>query len=77
MAITWGVTYGLVGYFGGKAAANVLAQAGIAGAALLVLLVVGFLVSGPACASGVRRSEAPARRRRRPTPPAHEEAGSS
>ena len=44
--VTWGVTYGLVGYYGGKAAANVLAQAGIAGAALLVLLVVGFLIRG-------------------------------
>ena len=36
--ISWGVTYGLVGYFGGKAAANVLAEAGIVG---LVLLIVG------------------------------------
>ena len=25
--LTWGVTYGLVGYFGGKAAAHVLAEA--------------------------------------------------
>ena len=39
--ITWGVTFGLVGYFGGKAAANVLAQVGIAGAVILVLLVLG------------------------------------
>ena len=44
--LTWGVTYGLVGYYGGKAAANVLAQAGIGGAVVLVLLVVWFLVRG-------------------------------
>ena len=31
--ITWGITYGLVGYFGGKAAAHVLAQAGLVGLA--------------------------------------------
>ncbi len=36
--ISWGITYGLVGYFGGEAAANVLAEAGIVG---LVLLLVG------------------------------------
>lgn len=42
--ITWGVTYGLVGYYGGQAAAHVLAQVGIAGAVLLVLTVVGFLL---------------------------------
>jgi membrane protein DedA with SNARE-associated domain len=35
--ITWGVTYGLVGYFGGQAAANVLAQAGIVGLVLLLI----------------------------------------
>jgi membrane protein DedA with SNARE-associated domain len=39
--ITWGVTYGLVGYFGGKAAAHVLAQAGIAGLVVMVLTAVG------------------------------------
>jgi membrane protein DedA with SNARE-associated domain len=42
--ITWGVTYGLVGYYGGQAAANVLASAGIFGAVVLALLVVGGLV---------------------------------
>ncbi len=36
--ISWGIAYGLVGYFGGEAAANVLAEAGIVG---LVLLLVG------------------------------------
>ena len=36
--ITWGVTYGLVGYFGGHAAAHVLAQAGIIGLVVLLIL---------------------------------------
>ena len=39
--ITWGITFGLVGYFGGHAAANVLAQAGIIGAIVLGMVVVG------------------------------------
>jgi membrane-associated protein len=39
--ITWGVTFGLVGYFGGQAAANVLAEAGLIGAAFFVVLAVG------------------------------------
>ena len=34
-AITWAVTYGLVGYFGGKAAASVLSTVGIIGAVVL------------------------------------------
>jgi membrane protein DedA with SNARE-associated domain len=40
--ITWGVTYGLVGYYGGQAAAHVLAEAGIVG--FVVLLVVPVVV---------------------------------
>lgn len=43
-AISWGVTYGLVGYFGGQAAAHVLAQAGIVGAILFALIIVGGLI---------------------------------
>lgn len=40
---TWGVTYGLVGYFGGKAAASVLSTAGIIGAVILFVVVpAGF-----------------------------------
>jgi membrane protein DedA with SNARE-associated domain len=39
--ITWGVTFGLVGYFGGQAAANVLAEAGLIGAVFFVVLLVG------------------------------------
>jgi membrane protein DedA with SNARE-associated domain len=42
--ITWGLTFGLVGYYGGKAAGHVLAEVGIAGAAVLVLGVVGWFV---------------------------------
>ncbi|MBV8946089.1 MAG: DedA family protein [Solirubrobacterales bacterium] len=42
--ITWGITYGLVGYFGGKAAAHVLAQAGIVGLVIMVLMAVGAWV---------------------------------
>jgi membrane protein DedA with SNARE-associated domain len=41
--LTWGVTYGLVGYYGGKAAASVLSTAGIIGAVLLFVIVpAGF-----------------------------------
>ncbi len=47
--ITWGITYGLVGYYGGHAAAHVLSQVGIAGAIVLGVLIVGFL-SGSGCA---------------------------
>ena len=39
--ITWGITYGLVGYFGGKAAAHVLAQAGLIGLGVMVAMFVG------------------------------------
>jgi membrane protein DedA with SNARE-associated domain len=41
--LTWGVTYGLVGYYGGKAAASVLSTAGIIGAVILFVVVpAGF-----------------------------------
>ncbi|HEY2258614.1 MAG TPA: DedA family protein [Solirubrobacteraceae bacterium] len=43
--ITWGVTYGLVGYFAGSAAANAITKFGIYGVvALIVIVVVGFTV---------------------------------
>jgi membrane protein DedA with SNARE-associated domain len=42
--ITWGITYGLAGYYGGQAAAGVLATVGIIGAIVLALLMVGALV---------------------------------
>ncbi|HET7052147.1 MAG TPA: DedA family protein [Solirubrobacteraceae bacterium] len=39
--ITWGLTFGLVGYFGGQAAANVIAEAGLIGAAFFVVVLAG------------------------------------
>ncbi len=42
--LTWGITYGLVGYFAGKGGAHVLSQLGIAGAVILVLGFVAMLV---------------------------------
>lgn len=43
--ITWGVTFGLVGYFGGKAATHVLSEIGIAGAIFFgVMIVVGLIL---------------------------------
>jgi membrane protein DedA with SNARE-associated domain len=39
--ITWGITFGLVGYFAGHAGANVLSKFGYAGAAVLVLMLIG------------------------------------
>jgi membrane-associated protein len=42
--ITWGVTYGLVGYYGGQAAAHVLAQAGIVGFVMLLVVPVVIYV---------------------------------
>jgi membrane protein DedA with SNARE-associated domain len=42
--ITWGLTYGLVGYYGGKSATGVLSTLGIAGAVVLGLTFVGGLI---------------------------------
>jgi membrane-associated protein len=42
--ITWGITFGLVGYFGGHAAAHVLAEAGLIGAIFFVVVLVGGYV---------------------------------
>lgn len=39
--MSWGITYGLVGYYGGKAATGVLAKAGIVGAVILGVVVFG------------------------------------
>jgi membrane protein DedA with SNARE-associated domain len=41
--ISWGLTFGLVGYFLGKAATGVLQDLGIAGAIVLVLMLVGTI----------------------------------
>ena len=40
--VTWGITYGLVGYYLGEAGAGVLARFGLAGAVLLLLLLIGI-----------------------------------
>jgi membrane protein DedA with SNARE-associated domain len=41
--VTWATTFGLVGYFGGRAAAHVLSRVGIIGAIVLgVLVVLGY-----------------------------------
>jgi membrane protein DedA with SNARE-associated domain len=42
--ITWGITFGLVGYYGGHAATHVLATMGIIGAIVLGVMLVAFLV---------------------------------
>jgi membrane protein DedA with SNARE-associated domain len=39
--ITWGVTFGLVGYFAGEAGSHVLERFGVVGAAVLVVVFVG------------------------------------
>ncbi len=44
-AITWGITFGLVGYFGGRAAANILSEVGLFGAIFFIaMLVVGLIL---------------------------------
>lgn len=42
--ITWGITYGLVGYYAGEAGAGVLARVGIIGAVALVVVAVGIVL---------------------------------
>jgi membrane-associated protein len=42
--ITWGVTFGLVGYFAGSAAADVLTRFGVYAAAVLAVMAVGGYV---------------------------------
>ena len=64
--ITWGVTYGLVGYFAGQAGAGVLKQAGIVGAILLgvtlVVTVALIAVRGRRRAAREERDESAGRR---------------
>jgi membrane protein DedA with SNARE-associated domain len=43
-AVTWGLTYGLLGYFGGSAFTNVLEKVGIGAAIGLGLLVAGGII---------------------------------
>jgi len=40
-AITWGVTYGLVGFYGGKAVANVIEKVGLFAAIAIGVAIVG------------------------------------
>ncbi len=42
--ITWGITYGLVGYFGGHAAAKYLSEVGVIGAIVLGVSIVAGLI---------------------------------
>ncbi len=42
--ITWAITYGLVGYFGGNAVAHVFERVGIIAAIVLAILLVGALI---------------------------------
>jgi membrane-associated protein len=42
--ITWGITFGLAGYYGGHAATGVFATAGIVGAVILGAMFVGLAV---------------------------------
>src|SRR6201995_4267656 len=42
--VTWGLTVGLGVYCGGQAAATVLAEAGLAGAAFFIVVVIGAYV---------------------------------
>jgi membrane-associated protein len=45
-AITWGTTYGLIGYFGGKALADVIESAGLlVGVAIIVIVVIAMILS--------------------------------
>jgi membrane protein DedA with SNARE-associated domain len=42
--ISWGVTFGLVGYFAGEAGAGVLRRLGIVGAIILAVMLAGTVV---------------------------------
>jgi len=42
--ISWGITFGLLGYYGGHAAVHVLNRVGLVGAVILGLMLVGFVV---------------------------------
>jgi membrane protein DedA with SNARE-associated domain len=44
-AITWGTTYGLLGYFGGSAITGVVSSIGIAAAVVLVVVFAGIWIS--------------------------------
>lgn len=52
--ISWGITYGLVGYYGGKAAAGVLARVGIVGGVILGVVMFGGLAYATLRERGMR-----------------------
>ena len=64
--ITWGITFGLAGYFGGHAASRVLSEMGIIGAIILGAAVVGFFVYVKV---RERRADLEVRERREERPP--------
>lgn len=70
--ITWGITYGLVGYFAGEAGAGVLARFGIVGGIVLALLLIAVPVVG-----AVRRRRAHRVEAESPSARDQDEAGSS
>jgi membrane protein DedA with SNARE-associated domain len=43
--ITWAITYGVIGYYGGNAVAHVLERAGIVAAILIAVAIVVFLIA--------------------------------
>jgi membrane protein DedA with SNARE-associated domain len=43
--ITWAITYGLLGYFGGQAVINIVERVGIVAAVVLALVIVGGFVT--------------------------------
>jgi membrane protein DedA with SNARE-associated domain len=72
--ITWGITYGLVGYFAGEAGAGVLARFGIVGAGVLIVAFIAIPVIG---AVRRRRGEPAGGERQAASAGAQDEAGSS
>lgn len=70
-AVSWGTTYGLLGYFGGHAIISVLSSVGIAAAVLLLVVFAGVWIA-------VRRRERRAAREfEADTPPGEAEAATS
>lgn len=66
--ITWAVTYGLLGYYGGQAVVNVAERVGVVAAVVLAVVLVGGFVL-------VRVREGRRRRHREPREPERSSAG--
>ncbi len=58
-AVTWGMTYGLAGYYGGKAAAGVLSEVGLGIAIAVVLTILGPVVAPPPAGASEGRRRGP------------------